>query len=197
MREGTWKNAELEMTKFDPLSMETLSTILLENTGPYNHLIICGQALSLRLFQLVDRFGSKFCKTFICDRCAFENSEGKGTHAQRLSAFCQDQSLFSNPLLEEKLVYVYPASDLLYHVNREKNWLFRVFMDLTYSRYNFTQQLGEFCNYLPAGTIICGNRAGDPYVKELLSHFSNQHPYAFIQITEGFWHFTVPTFGIQ
>ena len=196
IREGTWKNAELEATKFDAASIETLSTILLENTGPYNHLIVCGQALSLRLFQLVQHFGSKFCKTFIGDRCAFEKSEGKGTHAKRLSAFCQDRSLFTNPLLEEKLVFVNPV-DIPYYVKREKDWLFRVFMDLTYSRYNFTQQLGEFCNFLPAGTIICGNRADDPYVQELLSHFSNQHPYAFIQITEGFWHFAVPVFGVQ
>ena len=192
IQENTWNQSDLELTKFSPSEFEILSAILLKNTGAYNHLIVCGDATALRPFQLIHLFGAKFCKTFVCDPHAFEGMQGKDTHFARLANFSKDDGLFSDPSLSEKFKLT-AFGNLPKIVAYEKDWLFRVFMDLTYAQYNFTEKLEDLYYFMPGGTVICGNRSTDPYVQELLGHFTQQHPYIFLEVAEGFWHFKIPS----
>jgi hypothetical protein len=185
IRKNQWNRNDLSATKFEPASLEILKKILLENTGNYNHLVVCGDAMSLRPFELVYNLSYRFCKTFVADQCMLEAPN----HASKLAEFSKDSALFADPDLKDKMKYT-SVKRLPLIVKGEPGWTFRVFMDLTYCQYNFTEQLSEIFSCMPVGTIICGNMVKNPYVYELLQNFCKQHPLLFMQQTGDFWHFT-------
>lgn len=185
IREDRWIESELEDSLFDSFfdgdRWNVLCSLLLEKQSADRHLLVIGEAMGLRPYQLAAQLDPFFCKVFVIDPYSFERN-----HKQEIQQYAADRNLLSG--VEQKMEFK-RLSNVPQIMHAEPGWHFSVFFDLSHSRYAFTKKLTTIYRYLPAETLICGNRADDLYVKEMLRLFSEQHPTASIKEQDGFWWF--------
>lgn len=173
--------SDLQRTKFDINSLNTIKGIVLDSSINRNSclLLVYGKCLSLRAFQLANCM-PEFQKIMIADEFAFDSA----TQLNICKSFANDDALFENN-------HPYGRSDEFTYESTFPSVIsnfssVRMFMDLTYYRFKFTDQLLQFYQLVPAGTIICGNMAADQYVQEILQDFSSQNAIS-IHYQNDFW----------
>jgi len=174
-------SSDLNLTKFDIESLNTIKQILLDNTldRTSSILLVYGKCLALRAFQLANCM-PEFQRIFIADEYAFDNN----VHAKILNSLADDDSLFINNHSDKRSEIF--TSEAIFSTAIDNVQSVRVFMDLTYYRYKFSDKLNQFYQFVPVRTIICGNMGRDAYVKKLLHNFSEQNG-AYIIYKNDFW----------
>jgi hypothetical protein len=172
IRSNQWNNADLEKTKFDLQTLNNIKNILLDASVNRNSclLLIWGKLLSLRALQLPNCM-PEFQKVLVTD--PYLSTWGRvncPSHMQNLMSYTKDKSIFQNNHHYGRSEEFVTLDVSLQRVNQFKS--VRLFMDLTHYYFNFTENLREFYQALPPGSIICGNMGRKKYVRELLDDFS-------------------------
>jgi hypothetical protein len=175
IRNGEWNNGTLEATQFSESEFTTIKMLLLHNQGTWkwgrSMLCVYGHCLSLKALQLSDGL-QEFEKIYFADEFAFADEElsdppyhGRPRQAALLSSFAQKPRYFDGRL---EFVSEHTFASII----QRRQTTAALFMDLSHYCYNFTDKLVEFAQFFPKRSLFCGNRAGDPYVQELLRAFS-------------------------
>jgi hypothetical protein len=191
IRTGDLFFTSLEATLFSQADMEDLQSIFAgEETVIYK-----GFLSSLHPFQMADLVSSLLLYDPWFDRKIFD----------QIDTYLQDRSLTKNKhkisVIDIPHILDYPQtkfSNLLNQMNRR----YSIFLDFSYYRNSlvtdFTTDFKTFRNHLlrdlkdlysqlPLFTLLCGNRAQDPYVKKVLGRFS-QETGAEIEEKGTFWY---------
>lgn len=176
IRNHEWSGADLEAVKFDDATLEKLKTLFLrdqqEKKWTKCSLLVYGKLLGLRAFQLSNAL-PQFEKILYADEHAFRDHElidrsfkESPKQGKLVMSFAKEKYFYDGRL---EFVYEYAFPYLL-----EKYRTVAMFMDLTHYKYNFTDKLVQFFQFLPGRTMIVGNMASDPYVQMLLRDFALQ-----------------------
>lgn len=177
IRSGEWHGNELETVKFSEPALEKIRSILLMNQPFWKRagccLFVYGQAMGLRALQLSTTL-PEFSKIFFTDDYSFGSHElpdppynEQPRHAKLLTSFAKERYHFDGRI-------EFLTDDLFPHMLKKHKTYSALFMDLTHYRFNFTEKLLQYYQFMHKKTILCGNRATDPYVQDLLRDFAMQ-----------------------
>jgi hypothetical protein len=175
LRQDHWPNHHLEKTLFDDSSISTLKQILGHASYKNALLLIYGQAVGLRAYQLANAFPN-FDTVLVADKFGFGAEQ-----SIKLAPFLKNESFELNQKTEFTSEVFFPEI-----ITRHTH--VAMFMDLTYQRYKFTDKLLEIYKLAPKNTLISGNMATDPYVKNLLIDVASIIQTSLNQ-NEDFWYF--------
>lgn len=184
VRSNKWKGNLLETTKFDQGKINALNEIFVENPKHNQYeLFVYGHLVGLRAIQMTHHY-AYFDRVYLSDLFTHQY---KDWHVRFLKEYAQDHSIFNR---EDKLTPV-EKWDLINKLreNKGRNINTRVFMDLTYHRFDFKKELESFYDQLATNMIICGNMLSDTYVMEQLEKFSSSRNLN-MKIKGDFWYFT-------
>ncbi len=178
----------LEATQFEKEDIDDLSKILSRYNRKKCTVIYKGSLVTARSLQILNKI-PRISTIFLHD--PWMNKENFQLFSQHLT----DTSLLKN---NKKLQILQSEAQFNQMLTNVSNY--SLFLDLTYQRHsllrdfnNFRhrlkQDLKEISQSLPCGTLVCGNMAHYPYVKESLSRFSKENNIP-IEIQGNFWFFT-------
>ena len=179
---------QLEATQFEKEDTDDLSKILSRYNRKKYTVIYKVSLETARSLQILNKI-PLISTIFLHD--PWMNKENFQLFSQHLT----DTSLLKN---KKKLQILQSEVQFNQMLTNASNYSF--FLDLTYQRHsllcdfnNFRhrlkQDLKEISQSLLYGTLVCGNRAHYPYVKESLSRFSKENNIS-IEIQGNFWFFT-------
>ncbi len=172
--------SKLEATQFLTSDLEDLISILEEKGG--KNLVYAGFLSAIRSLQLA-KIPYFLQKIFLYDPWMDQET------LFRLPTYLEDLALFENA---DKLTLVRSHFEISTH----KDCSF--FIDLSYYRHSLfpdfktfrhalKEHLSELYQWLGSGTLLCGNRVFDPYVKEVLEKFSAEYHLS-VEKRGNFWY---------
>lgn len=183
VRKNKWDNAALEKTKWDQGTINALNEIFLENPlhGSYQ-LFMYGHNVGLRSIQMTHHF-TYFDRVVLSDMYAYDS---KDSHISSLQRYAQDHSLFNN----SNKLQLFNKNDFFHKLceNRGQYVNTRVFMDLTYHRFDFKKDLDTYFDLISPGMIISGNMIEDQYVMDQLNKFASERKQK-LKTKDKFWYF--------
>ena len=186
IKEGSWQGAELEAAHlFDQEELDGIKEVLYHKHEEPSDLpsrclfVAYGKCLGLRAFQLSHAM-SGFMKILVLDDYALGTDE----HHRLMSSFAKEESQYLFP--NNAAQFARTDLDLSGHIRWLKNCRVKMFIDLTHYRHQFIDRLWAFCQTVPFGSVICGNMADDPDVKEQLHEFSARYSVP-VDIKSGLW----------
>lgn len=170
----------VEATKFSEKTLENLISILQNSKAEQGQLLCKGAIMGLRPFQIASKSES-FFKIYVQDNWGAWAHENPSAH---LCRFTKNRLI----KIKKKIIPLNPGN-MPVHLLDEANALTHIFFDLSYLRSNLENDLEEIFPKAGSGMLICGNLADDPYVKEVLERFVNNHN-VLMQQKEDIWFFT-------
>ena len=187
IREKCWEGANLEAALFDPQELSDIQKVLYTRSDdPYDDpgrclFLVYGKFLGLRAFQLGHAM-SGFQKILVADEYALENGE----HHKLMASFAKKESQYL--LLNNPAQFTNSDSDFGSHIKWLSGSRVKMFIDLTHYRHRFIDKLWAFCQMVPHGSIVCGNRGDDPYVQKQLRAFSERY-FVSIDTHSNLWYY--------
>jgi hypothetical protein len=150
----------VESTKFPVETLRSFLSVCNRFIGPNEALLCRGSAMGLRPYEIATSM-PQLARIFIQDRY-----DSIGTTDKRQKKVAPDDSYFS----------------IEHRVNNT-----HVYLDLTYRSCGLKDDLEELCLLAPAGILILGNRAQDPYVNEILEIAAEKYKLS-IQFESDIWY---------
>ncbi|MBA3721619.1 MAG: hypothetical protein H0W88_04385 [Parachlamydiaceae bacterium] len=155
--------SNLQATKFPTTSLNNLLLVIKKNTKKNDSLICKGAVLGLRPFQLIGA-GSHLSKLYVQDKWGAYGNEKSDDHLKIFS---------SDPLLlnRDKIIPINHWDCTSFLFGKDNSSKTHVFLDLTYIRHNFVNDIGSLFSKAPSKTLFCGNLAEEPYLKRVVQEY--------------------------